>query len=381
MNSKKSCMSALTDDLVVNILSRLPTKTFCRMKCVCKSWAALSSDNYFCSKLPRTPAGLLYQHDDNSLIQIARIPSGSSGIDTSLGFMPHHQNLKLVDCSNGLILLTHGSKSDSPDAFHFIVCNPATREWIALPDTRPMLDGSDCVSMLAFNPSPFPRFFVFNFQKRNSPDYGGFVITEVEIFSSENFKWIIDGEFETEIMMIPTPHVLLRGNLYLRTVEHTVFAIEAPDMHTPWIQRWTFDLPGNSNPMNNYIWGCLSESSGMLQYAQPDFDGCWLQIWRLDIPSQQWNRTHSLSMIDAFGRDVFVHGYVFGDDWSEDYSMMSFALERDIVFLCDLVSSKVLSYSIRTGKLSEIGDIPVKALYYVPYWHKFPPLEEEQTWW
>uniref|UniRef100_A0A0D9V182 F-box domain-containing protein n=1 Tax=Leersia perrieri TaxID=77586 RepID=A0A0D9V182_9ORYZ len=379
MNSKKSCISALTDDLVVNILSRLPLKSFCLIKCVCKSWAILSTDNYFCTKLlPRTPAGLLYQDNDSSLIQIARIPSGNSEIETSLGFMPHHQNVKLVDCSNGLILLTHGSKSDSLDAVHFIVCNPATQEWIALPDTRPRLDGSDYVSMLAFNPSSSPCFYVFNFQKRIFPDSGGFVITEVEIFSSQDFNWIVYGGFETEIMMIPMPHVLLHGTLYLQTVEHCVFAIEVPDMYTPYR---TFELPGISCPMNNYIWGCLSESSGMLQYAQPNFDGCWLQIWRFNIRTEQWNKTHSPSMIDAFGRDVFVHGHPFGNDWSEDYGMMSFDLEREIVFLRDHVSGKVLSYSIRTGKLSEIGDLPRNPLYYVPYWHKFPPVEEEQTWW
>lgn len=46
-----------------------------------------------------------------------------------------------------------------------------------------------------------------------------------------------------------------------------------------------------------------------------------------------------------------LEGVPFSDDWSADYGMLSFDLEREIVFLHDRVSSKVLSYSIRTGKL------------------------------
>uniref|UniRef100_A0A0E0FLP7 F-box protein At3g26010-like beta-propeller domain-containing protein n=1 Tax=Oryza nivara TaxID=4536 RepID=A0A0E0FLP7_ORYNI len=356
------------------------SSSVCRFKCVCKSWSSLFSDQYFCTKLPRRPAGLLYQDSNNGSIQIAKLPSGNSEIGTTLSFMPHHENLKLVDCSNGLILFTHGSKSDSPDSSHFIVCNPATQEWIALPDTCPRVNGSDYIAMLAFNPSSSCHFFVFNFQKRRSPHTGGFVITEVEIFSSEDFTWIADDAFETEIMMISMPHVLLHGILYLRTVEHSVFAIETPHMYKPWIHRWTFELPGDSCPMNNYIWGCLGESSGILHYMQPNYDGCWLNVWRLESRHQQWSMTHSLSMIDAFGRGTLVHGDPFSDDWSADYGMLSFDLEREIVFLHDRVSSKVLSYSIRTGKLCEMGDLPRNSLYYVPYWRKFPVVEEDQYW-
>uniref|UniRef100_A0A8R7TAZ1 F-box domain-containing protein n=1 Tax=Triticum urartu TaxID=4572 RepID=A0A8R7TAZ1_TRIUA len=45
MDSKKVfAVTSLTDDLVVEILSRVPFKSFCRFKCVCKAWLAFSSD-------------------------------------------------------------------------------------------------------------------------------------------------------------------------------------------------------------------------------------------------------------------------------------------------------------------------------------------------
>ena len=47
MDSEKwFTVESLNDDLVVKILSRVPFKSFCRFKCVCKAWLAFSSDPY-----------------------------------------------------------------------------------------------------------------------------------------------------------------------------------------------------------------------------------------------------------------------------------------------------------------------------------------------
>ena len=99
--------TVLTDDLVVEILSRLPLKSFCRFKCVSKSWLAFSSDLHYRQKLPRTPVGLLYQkREHDTAIHLAGLPSSDRDIDTTLSFVPCSEHpLELKDCSNGLLLL------------------------------------------------------------------------------------------------------------------------------------------------------------------------------------------------------------------------------------------------------------------------------------
>jgi hypothetical protein len=42
MDCKELSAAILTYDLVVEILSRLPFKSFSRFKCVCKAWFAFS---------------------------------------------------------------------------------------------------------------------------------------------------------------------------------------------------------------------------------------------------------------------------------------------------------------------------------------------------
>ncbi|KAL6596326.1 hypothetical protein ACP70R_047690 [Stipagrostis hirtigluma subsp. patula] len=93
----------LTDDLIVEILCRLPFKSFCRFKCVCKAWLAFSSDPHYRKKLPKVPTGFFYQDHNNSAIQFINLSPKDEGIDGTLSFLPQYEHLKFVDCSNGLL--------------------------------------------------------------------------------------------------------------------------------------------------------------------------------------------------------------------------------------------------------------------------------------
>ena len=54
-------MVSLTDDLLLEILSRVPYKSLCRPKCVSKSWLALCSDPIVRKKAPQTLSGFFFQ--------------------------------------------------------------------------------------------------------------------------------------------------------------------------------------------------------------------------------------------------------------------------------------------------------------------------------
>ena len=176
----------VTDDLVVEILSRLPFKSFCRFKCVCKSWLAFSSDPHYSQKLPKVPTGFFYQDRDNSAVQFVSLSKNDEGIDGTLSFLPHYEQLKFIDCCNGLVLCEYRSSHTSPDIFRFIVCNPATREWRILPDTQRKSDNFSYTTILGFDPSRSPHFCVFNFHEDGDPDnfYNG--TRTVEMFSTRD---------------------------------------------------------------------------------------------------------------------------------------------------------------------------------------------------
>jgi hypothetical protein len=50
-------------------------------------------------------------------------------------------------------------------------------------------------------------------------------------------------------------------------------------------------------------------------------------------------------------------------------------LEKDLVFLSDRRTQKLLSYNISTGKLKEIRDGLERCQYYVPCYSKLPAQE------
>nr|CAB3495487.1 unnamed protein product [Digitaria exilis] len=52
--------ASLTDDVLVEILRRLPVRSVCRFKCVSRSWRNLISDPAHRKKLPQTLAGFFY---------------------------------------------------------------------------------------------------------------------------------------------------------------------------------------------------------------------------------------------------------------------------------------------------------------------------------
>ena len=372
-------MPLLTDDLVLEILSRLPLKSFCRFKCVCKSWFAFSSDSRHILKLPRTPAGLFYQRCEyRDAIHLARLPLSDREIDTSLSFVPCHDHLRLMACTNGLLLCCYeGFSSYFPDISLSIVCNPATQQWIALPPTQPASDSTHHL-VLCFDPLWSQHFYVFKFWKRCSSHSGDHPINEVEICSSQDFTWH-DSLLKSEDGFHGKSH-FINGMLYVEhSWDHCVLAMEidATDTCTQLLKRRTIQLPGF--PAKPELFRCsggrVALSSGVLCYAQQEIDGRMMRIWSLEGSSpDSWVVKHRLNMVDAFGRDVLIRTESFGL-LCFDHHILAFDLEREIVILGEQGTWKFLSFSISTRKLSQLQTPTTCELsakfYYVPYYCKF----------
>ena len=372
-------MPVLTDDLVVEILSRLPLKSFCRFKCVCKCWLAFSSDPHHRQKLPITPTGLLYQRCDyRSAIHLARFPSSDREIDTTLCFVPSYDHLRLMACTNGLLLCCYeGFSSYFPDISRSIVCNPATQEWVALPPTQPANDTTHHL-VLCFDPLWSQHFYVFRFWKSRSSHPGVHPINEVEIFSSQDFTWH-SSLLKSEIGFHGQSH-FSNGMLYVEhSWDHCVLAMEidVTDTCTQLPKRRIIQLPGF--PVKPELFRCsggrVALSSGVLCYAQQEIDGRMMRIWNLEGSSpERWVVKHRLNMMDAFGRDVLIRTDREGS-LCFDYSILAYDMEREIVILGERGTWKFLSFSISTRKLSQLQTATTCELstkfYYMPYYGKF----------
>lgn len=135
MNSACSKSGFFPDDVVIQILARLPIKSLFRTKCVSKIWYHLISDNYF-TKLYnevsiRNPMMLVEITDPTSesrpsLILVDNLRGVS---EFSLDFMK--DRVKVRASCNGLLCC-----SSIPDKGVYYVCNPMTKEYRVLPKTR-----------------------------------------------------------------------------------------------------------------------------------------------------------------------------------------------------------------------------------------------------
>jgi hypothetical protein len=140
--------------------------------------------------------------------------------------------------------------------------------------------------------------------------------------------------------------------------------------------NWTIKLPLHRVDcfVDHCFRCCLDQYSGILHYAVVEEDGCIVLLWSSATGNPHgWTVEHSISMRYAFGREDFVH-YEDGWFWTCDYEIIAFDQERDVLFLIDEKTNKLLSYGISTGKLNEIKDSSHWYVYYVACYLKMPDL-------
>uniref|UniRef100_A0ACD5ZNZ1 Uncharacterized protein n=1 Tax=Avena sativa TaxID=4498 RepID=A0ACD5ZNZ1_AVESA len=315
---KELTAAKLPDDLVVDILSRLEYKDFCRGKCAYKAWPAFSSDPDYCKKLPnKVTPGLLFQGRNKSAIPLVSLFQHIGEIDGILADVPHYEHLELLECCNGLVLCKYSSSYTTPGICCFVVCNPATRQWRIIPDTHSKTDDPRYVTILAFDPSWSPQFYIFNFHLEH---IHGLILgtSKLEIFWSGSSTWLVDDTWDCDISVSHRSHIFLHGILYAETTGQVVLLEGLEEMSDGTLPyHWIIDMPSDSFYVGTFTHGCLGKSSGKLHYALPDDDGRSIVVWTLDEYAYglwTWVVKCHLSMADAFGRDDFIHYDNGGED-------------------------------------------------------------------
>ncbi|CAI0546620.1 unnamed protein product [Linum tenue] len=152
MATNNSSIAKLGDDVLAEILTRLPgPRSAFRSKAVCKRWNAFISTPCFSRRFVahHRQIGSAAEPEPESEPE-PPLPNPSNLRESILTFLPLPiaalSRFTVLDCFNDLLLLGFRS-SDANDELErtFLLCNPFTKQWIALPlaaQSRPRSPGT-----------------------------------------------------------------------------------------------------------------------------------------------------------------------------------------------------------------------------------------------
>ena len=152
----------LTDDIIAEILSRMPYKSTCCCKCVCTRWRDLISHPYYHKEMSQSLIGFFYESYGPSMLSSCFTNVSGKGdplVDPSLSFLPRFEMLSIKDCCNGLLLCSFSRQNDTEKS-DYVVCNPATEKWVVVPGTDLF---SEADVGMAFDPAVSSNFVVCEF--------------------------------------------------------------------------------------------------------------------------------------------------------------------------------------------------------------------------
>lgn len=368
--------AVLTDDLIVEILSRVPARSVHRFKCVSPSWRDLIADPGNRKKLPQTLAGFLYDtyHRVNPDVRefhfasVSATAGAAPPVDPSLPFLPrdeHHRYVAHVDTCNGLLLcLAHMAPASSPSSTdmvesHYVVCNPATARWVDLPP-HPKAPAS-VMARLAFDPAVSPHFHVLQFAKTDQEE----CITGVDIYSSRTGAWNhreTTRSVEKFNLYFDVTSVFFRGMLHLlgwlhpMNLEADVDAVlVAVDMEG---QVWeTIRVPSRG-----ISFGKIGLSQGCLHYATTPLGDVGRNtvialVWHMkDYDSKEWVLKHTVCKNEL------------GGITSVDYKVAAIHPDCDTIFLDSCEVDILASYDMQRREFRHIRHLEkYMACVFLPY--------------
>ncbi|CAM0878282.1 unnamed protein product [Alopecurus aequalis] len=369
-DTERSPVYELSDDLLIEIISRVPFKSTCCCKCVSTRWRDLVSHPDHRKKLPRsTLAGFFYPYYDPpnscnlSMQDGYESVSGNwcAHIDTSLSFFSRKYGTLdiLYDCCNGL-LLCRRRMGTNPIRVGYMVCNPATETWVAVPATS--WSKNVWIVRLAFDPDVSSHFHVFEFAPARVGDVNPHGhrthIKAVKIYSSKTGGWTHPIVWESPVSLSCVKGVFHMGLLYSTSFDGFVVAVGLEGNHM------AFRAPHSTRDYHN-----LYLSDGQLHFVNNGASE--LSVWALeDSNSKNWTLKHNASHLQLLGTQYSM--------CAKYYRVISIHPESDVIFLLCGTSygsaAKLMSYEMGSRKLSLICDVEwswtTPCLSYVPLFSK-----------
>jgi len=364
MEEGATAAAYLPDDLVVDILARLPAKSLCRFKCVSRRWRALISDR--CSSAQTlsgfffTSRGPAWRFTGLPSSSVTPPPGGAGGlppvVDAALSFLPPscvEREIEMLDSCNGLLLLLCSDECPCrpPPAF-YVVCNPATGEWVALPQPKYTpgdqtwcwdFEGDRVITWYAavgFDPAISSHFYVFQVVEAKYNTHH--CLEAVEIYSSETGTWVLskkgrdDGGFNFMYHM-----TYFNGSLHLTTDSDAVASVDAKGR--PWRITHVLGREGADDHRRCGRRGYIGHSRGRLLYLDDVRKDDVMSIYVLeDQDSGEWTLIRRVSKKD-----------LLFEPWKHvlkpTYYKAGFHPNSDLIFFYDRTRARLISYDWSRG--------------------------------
>ncbi|KAK9275279.1 hypothetical protein L1049_022541 [Liquidambar formosana] len=188
------------EDLLTEILLRLPAQSLLRFKAVSKNWLSLISDHRFSLHWKNfksvSPNGLFlrrYSRPKNPNYKLEYVPldgkqqqgKRSRPPFRSLSFVDDPLGIKILQSSHGLLLCS--SRVDHPKR-NYYVYNPTTKQFRTLPRPTACSLREVCGIYLAFDPFQSKHYKVVCVSSVGSGRY------RIEIYSPETGTWVTCGD-------------------------------------------------------------------------------------------------------------------------------------------------------------------------------------------
>ncbi|KAF7100547.1 hypothetical protein CFC21_102047 [Triticum aestivum] len=285
------------------------------------------------------------------------------GIDPYFSFLPKHRlcdiHIDMLDCCNGLFLCRR-QNTDYWRTTDYVVCNPATEEWVAVPGTDRSSEVR--VARLGFDPAVSSHFHVLEFAPADDDTH----VRPLGIYSSQARVWTHRSDWECPIDIDRySCSTFFRGVLYLSSYEDKVVAVEMegncrviriPTSHDSCVAREVYVSQGQ-------LYFVISSESELSMWALED-----------STSTENWTLKHNVSRLQLFGAgdpsydlyyDVIIH---------PEYKVIFILFTRRISTCISF--TKVMSYDMDSRELHSVGDLGYDCkspyLSYVPLFsHSF----------
>ncbi|CAN6197129.1 unnamed protein product [Urochloa humidicola] len=357
--------NGLPDDPLAEILSRFPAKSLCRFKCVSKPWRDLIAGRPRCRKFPQTLQGFIYgdgeaHAGENYGHFINLLGKSSPLIDPSFAFLtklPWVEKIVLLGSCNGLLLFGHRRASDVYDSLGYIVCNPATEQWVAVPssgwcpwpdseaeDDEDDFTEEDVLTHLVFDPAVSPHFQLIQLWQKSYRELAG-----VHTYSSETGVWRANeaGDWKKWGLdaILSSAGCPFNGMVHLKLDDvyerRSIIVAVDGEGKTSRIIRWTEergfpDFVGQSHGHLYCISGDIDDSDMVTE----------LSIWVLeDYHTEEWVLKHSVSILQLFGKTSCRF---------DSYEVVTIHPDRDLVFFVEYGDRKLMSYEMGSNEVCDV---------------------------
>jgi F-box interacting protein len=290
----------------------------------------------------------------------------------SFAFLPDYRRLDLIDCCNGLLLCYWDDADTTRRDDSYIVCNPATQQWMALPDLDPSEAGGGCIvgtTRLGFEPAVSSHFHVFLLME----DARSRNLTGVYVYSSETGTWIYKEKgWNQDVRLVETRSatVFLNGCLHFRT-QHVWEQACLAAVDTKGGTWSSFETP--CDMYNSQCHGFIQQLHGHLNYVSltidDDCDELYLKIYALeDYANKRWTLKHRINVDDDPDN-------AFGGTTQEYFDWIAIHPDCNLIFFVRGPEKKVSNYSIDLRTVWEIHTLKEGHPPYLPYVPLYSELE------